>query len=240
PKPGYLRAVRNLADKYGALLIFDEVVSYRLGEGGLAALEGVEPDLMTLGKIIGGGLPVGAYGGREDVMKCFLPAHGVTLSASGTFSGNPLTMTAGAVALRHYRRPEIDRLNRLGDRLRQGLREAAKRAGTPVVFTGGGSFTGYHFTRKAQVENATDSMRTLAEHMPIYDCVHMAALVKGYYLMKKGRFILSTPMNEALVDKTIQDFAEIFTLVKPLCGELLEGTMQGALHAPLHAPAWRG
>ncbi|MDR2679079.1 MAG: aminotransferase class III-fold pyridoxal phosphate-dependent enzyme [Zoogloeaceae bacterium] len=220
PKPGYLRAVRNLADQYGALLIFDEVVSYRLSEGGLAALEGVEPDLMTLGKIIGGGLPIGAYGGRADIMKCFLPAHSAMLSASGTFSGNPMSMTAGAVALHHYPQPEIDRLNRLGDRLRGGLRQAAEKAGIPVVFTGGGSFIGYHFTRKKQVENATDSMRTLARHMSIYDCVHMAALVKGYYLMKKGRFILSTPMDEALVDKTTADFAEIFALIKPLCDAL--------------------
>ncbi|MDR1646696.1 MAG: aspartate aminotransferase family protein [Zoogloeaceae bacterium] len=220
PKPGYLQAVRALADQYGALLIFDEIVSYRLGEGGLAALEGVEPDLMTLGKIVGGGLPIGAYGGREDIMKCFLPAHDAMLSASGTFSGNPMSMTAGATALRHYRKPETDRLNRLGDRLRQGLRQAAKKADVPVVFTGSGSFIGYHFTRKEQVENATDSMKTLAEQMPIYDCVHMAALVRGYYLMKKGRFILSTPMDEALVDQTVRDFAEIFALVKPLCAAL--------------------
>ncbi|MDR1058310.1 MAG: aspartate aminotransferase family protein [Treponema sp.] len=220
PKPGYLKAVRGLADKYGALLIFDEIVSYRLSEGGLELSEGVEPDLVTLGKIIGGGLPVGAYGGKEDIMKSFLPTHHVMLSASGTFSGNPLTMTAGSVALRHYPKPAIDRLNSLGDRLRQGLREAVEKAGIPVVFTGIGSFTGYHFTQKKQVENATDSMKTLAEHMPLYECVHMAALIKGYYLMKKGRFILSTPMDEALVDRTIRDFAEIFSLVKPLCDEL--------------------
>jgi glutamate-1-semialdehyde 2,1-aminomutase len=183
-------------------------------------LEGVEPDLVSLGKIIGGGLPVGAYGGKEDIMKCFLPAHSVMLSASGTFSGNPLTMTAGAAALRYYQKPAIDRLNSLGDRLRQGLREAMERIGMPVVFTGCGSFTGYHFTRKKQVENATDSMKTLAEHLSIYECVHMAALIKGYYLMKKGRFILSTPMDETLVDRTIRDFTEIFSLVKPLCDEL--------------------
>jgi glutamate-1-semialdehyde 2,1-aminomutase len=222
PKPGYLQAVRDLANQHDALLIFDEIVSYRLSEGGLGALEGVEPDLVTLGKIIGGGLPVGAYGGKEDIMKSFLPDHRVMLSASGTFSGNPLTMTAGAVALAHYPKSAIDRLNRLGDRLRQGLREAVEKSGTPVVFTGSGSFTGYHFTRKKQVENATDSMNPLAERMPLYECVHMAALVKGYYLMKKGRFVLATPMNEALVDQTVRDFAEIFALVKPLCDNLPE------------------
>ncbi|MDR0672601.1 MAG: aspartate aminotransferase family protein [Zoogloeaceae bacterium] len=220
PKPGYLRAVRALADQYGALLIFDEVVSFRLGEGGLAAREGVAPDLMTLGKIIGGGLPVGAYGGREDIMKCFLPDHEAMISASGTFSGNPMTMTAGATALRHYPQPAIDRLDRLGDRLRQGLREAAEKVDVPLVFTGIGSFIGYHVTRKEAVENATDSMRTLARRLPIYEALHMAALVRGYYLMKKGRFILSTPMDGALVEKTTRDFAEIFALIKPLCDAL--------------------
>ncbi|MDR2366080.1 MAG: aspartate aminotransferase family protein [Zoogloeaceae bacterium] len=221
PQPGYLRAVRDLADRYGALLIFDEIVSYRLSEGGLAALEGVEPDLTTLGKIIGGGLPVGAYGGREDIMKSFLPAHNVLLSASGTFSGNPLSMTAGATALAHYPKAAIDRLDRLGERLRQGLRAAVEKSGAPVVFTGSGSFTGYHFTRKKRVENATDSMKTLEDHMPLYECVHMAALVKGYYLMKKGRFVLSTAMEETLVETTIRDFDEIFSRVKPLCDDML-------------------
>jgi glutamate-1-semialdehyde 2,1-aminomutase len=221
PKSGYLQGVRDLADKYGALLIFDEIVSYRLHEGGLETREGVKPDLVTLGKIIGGGLPVGAYGGREDIMKSFLPANDVMLSASGTFSGNPLTMTAGAVALQHYQQQDIEKLNALGDRLRTGLAEGIKRAGVPVVLTGTGSFAGYHFTREDPVENATQSMKTLRDHMPLYDCVHMAALVKGYYLMKKGRLILSTPMDEALVDRTVKDFTEIFTMVKPLCEELL-------------------
>jgi glutamate-1-semialdehyde 2,1-aminomutase len=221
PNPGYLKGVRDLADKHGALLVFDEIVSYRLGEGGLAAIEGVEPDLVTLGKIIGGGLPVGAYGGREDIMKSFLPANEVMLSASGTFSGNPLTMTAGAVALQHYQKPQIEKLNALGDKLRGRLAEECTNAGVPVIFTGRGSFMGYHFTRKEKIENATQSMGGLAAYMPVYECVHMAALVKGYYLMKKGRFILSTPMDDALVDTTVKDFTEIFKMVKPLCEKLL-------------------
>jgi glutamate-1-semialdehyde 2,1-aminomutase len=221
PNPGYLKGVRDLADRHGALLIFDEIVSFRLNEGGLETLEGVEPDLVTLGKIIGGGLPVGAYGGREDIMKSFLPSNEVMLSASGTFSGNPLTMTAGAVALQYYQKPQIEKLNALGDKLRNRLAEECTRASVPVVFTGSGSFMGYHFTREAKIENATQSMGGLAAYMPIYECVHMAALVKGYYLMKKGRLILSTPMDDALVERTVKDFTGIFTRVKPLCDRLL-------------------
>jgi glutamate-1-semialdehyde 2,1-aminomutase len=221
PNPGYLKGVRSLADRHEAILIFDEIVSVRLHEGGLQAIEGVEPDMVTLGKIIGGGLPVGAYGGREDIMKSFLPAHSTMLSASGTFSGNPTTMAAGAAALQHYQKPEIDRLNALGDKLRTKLAAELAAADIPVSLTGIGSFTGYHFTREKKVENATQSMKTLKECMPLYECVHMAALTRGYYLMKKGRLILSTPMDEALVDRTVKDFMDIFKLVAPLCKDFI-------------------
>src|SRR3712207_3270207 len=120
--PEYFAAARRLADEHGALLICDEVITLRLAMGGFQEVLGVRPDLTTMGKIIGGGLPVGAFGGREEVMSVFDPRLPDHLHHSGTFNGNLMTMAAGSVALDLLTRGEIERLNALGDRLASGLR----------------------------------------------------------------------------------------------------------------------
>src|SRR5204862_879181 len=108
PQSGYLQAVRELTNKYGALLIFDEVMTgFRLARGGAQELYGITPDITTLGKIIGGGLPVGAYGGSKDLMRNIAPAG--PIYQAGTLSGNPLAMTAGLVTLRRLRDRSIYR-----------------------------------------------------------------------------------------------------------------------------------
>ena len=125
-EPGFLQGLRNLCDRFGALLIFDEVITgFRLAFGGAAAYFGVTPDLVTYGKIIGGGMPVGAYGGRREIMECVSPLGSVY--QAGTLSGNPIAMTAGIETLQQLLvNPSIyDRINEMGQYLADGLRSAS-------------------------------------------------------------------------------------------------------------------
>ena len=131
PASGFLRGLRQIADRHGSLLIFDEVISgFRVGKGGAQQHFGVNPDLTCLGKIIGGGLPVGAYGGRADLMDKVAPAGPVY--QAGTLSGNPLAMTAGVWALENLSARLYQRLAQLGVQLAKGLEEAAREAKVPL------------------------------------------------------------------------------------------------------------
>jgi glutamate-1-semialdehyde 2,1-aminomutase len=131
PAPGYLEGLRELTRRHGALLIFDEVITgFRVARGGAQERYAVTPDLTVLGKILGGGLPVGAYGGRADLMRLVAPEGPVY--QAGTLSGNPLAMAAGLATLRELRPPVYDRLERAGAELEAGLREAAAAAGCAV------------------------------------------------------------------------------------------------------------
>ena len=131
PAPGYLDGLRAATARHGTLLIFDEVITgFRVAHGGAQARYGVTPDLTVLGKIIGGGLPVGAYGGRADLMALVAPEGPVY--QAGTLSGNPLARAAGAATLRELRRDTYDRLEEAGRRLAEGLEQAGRAAGTSV------------------------------------------------------------------------------------------------------------
>jgi glutamate-1-semialdehyde 2,1-aminomutase len=132
PQPGFLAGLRALCDRAGALLIFDEVMTgFRVAPGGAQALYGVRPDLTTLGKVIGGGLPVGAYGGRREIMQLIAPAGPVY--QAGTLAGNPLAMTAGIETLRELQRPDLwEQLEARAGQLATGLAAAAEGAGVPV------------------------------------------------------------------------------------------------------------
>ena len=139
PQPGFLEGLRRLADAHGALLIFDEVITgFRVAYGGAQGLYGVTPDLTCLGKIMGGGLPVGAYGGRREVMSQVSPLGGIY--QAGTLSGNPLAVAAGIACLRQLQRPGTYKtLERLGDQLQQGLRRAAEKANGQITINRTGS-----------------------------------------------------------------------------------------------------
>jgi len=149
PRAGYLQAVRDITSRHGALLIFDEVMTgFRLSRGGAQELYGVTPDITTLGKIIGGGLPVGAYGASRDIMRHVAPAGPVY--QAGTLSGNPLAMTAGLATLRRLRdRGVYEQLERAGARLTAGLAEAAREAGIATVTNRVGSMWTTFFTSEA-------------------------------------------------------------------------------------------
>lgn len=147
PKPDFLPGLRALCDRYGALLIFDEVITgFRLAAGGAQAYFGVRADLVTYGKIIGGGMPVGAYGGRRDLMEQVAPSGPVY--QAGTLSGNPVAMAAGLTQLRILEKsPKIyTRLAEMGGKLARGLRAAAEEAGVPVQVNQIGSLLSVFFT----------------------------------------------------------------------------------------------
>jgi glutamate-1-semialdehyde 2,1-aminomutase len=146
PAPGFLPGLRALCDRHGALLIFDEVITgFRVAQGGAQALYGVRPDLTCLGKVIGGGLPVGAYGGRRDLMEQVAPLGGVY--QAGTLSGNPLAVAAGLATFAALDDPTVyPRLEALGRQLQEGIEGAARRGGIPVTVNRVGSMLTAFFT----------------------------------------------------------------------------------------------
>src|SRR5207248_9889797 len=149
PQEGYLQNVREITQKHNALLIFDEVMTgFRLARGGAQELYSIKPDITTLGKIIGGGLPVGAYGASREIMNNIAPAGNVY--QAGTLSGNPLAMTAGLTTLKRLRQPSVyEQLERAGHRLCDGLSKAAHEAGIETVTNRVGSMWTTFFTRDA-------------------------------------------------------------------------------------------
>jgi len=151
PVDGFLQGLRDICDEYGALLIFDEVMTgFRVALGGAQAIYGVRPDITTLGKVIGGGMPVGAFGGRADVMEQIAPTGPVY--QAGTLSGNPVAMTAGLATLERVAEEGFyERLGTLTTKLTQGLEDAAASAGVPFTTTHLGGMFGFFFSEISPV-----------------------------------------------------------------------------------------
>jgi glutamate-1-semialdehyde 2,1-aminomutase len=157
PAPGFLEGLRALCDRFGALLIFDEVMTgFRVHPGGAAARYGVKPDLVTLGKIIGGGLPVGAFGGRRELLQKLAPVGPVY--QAGTLSGNPLAMAAGLATLRLLDEKLYAGLERYTARLLEGLRAVARAASVPFTTTQVGGMFGLFFTGEASIRRYAQVM----------------------------------------------------------------------------------
>ncbi|MDX6696563.1 MAG: glutamate-1-semialdehyde 2,1-aminomutase [Blastocatellia bacterium] len=202
PREGYLQAVRELTSKGGALLIFDEVMTgFRLARGGAQGVYNVAPDITTLGKIIGGGLPVGAYGASRDIMQHIAPAG--PIYQAGTLSGNPLAMTAGLVTLRRLRDASVyERLERAGARLCEGLGEAAREAGVETVTNRVGSMWTSFFT-SAPVTNWESAAQSDRQRFGKF---FHAMLDEGVYLAPsqfEAGFI-SIAHTDELLDRTIE------------------------------------
>jgi glutamate-1-semialdehyde 2,1-aminomutase len=148
----FLAMLRRVTREIGALLVFDEVISFRLAPGGAQQAFSAEPDLTALGKVIGGGFPVGAVGGRTEIMQVFDPSSGKpALPHGGTFSANPVSMAAGRVAMELLDPAAFDHLDALGRRVREGVAGAFARAGMPGTTTGMGSLVKIHFGETAPV-----------------------------------------------------------------------------------------
>ena len=207
PKPGYLEFLREITTTDGALLIFDEVMTgFRLGWGGAQQRFGITPDLSCFGKIIGGGLPVGAFGGRAEIMDCLAPLGPVY--QAGTLSGNPLAMAAGIASLEELKSSHAyERLESLGAELEVGMRKAARTAGVPVEFNRIGSmFCGYFSDRP--VHNLDEAMRS--DRARFAKFFH-GMLAEGIYFAP-SQFeagFLSTAHSETDIAKTIDAAAKV-------------------------------
>jgi glutamate-1-semialdehyde 2,1-aminomutase len=179
PAPGYLQALREVTNAHGSLLIFDEVMTgFRVALGGAQGLYDIKPDLTTLGKIIGGGLPVGAFGGRKDIMQMLAPLGPVY--QAGTLSGNPLAVTAGLVVLEEISQPGFhERLTGRTAELLSGLKRLADAAGIPFTTTQVGGMFGCYFTERDRIESFDDVMTSNVERFRKY--FHLM-LQQGIYL----------------------------------------------------------
>ncbi|SNB55031.1 glutamate-1-semialdehyde 2,1-aminomutase [Arboricoccus pini] len=195
----FIKAVQTATRAVGALLILDEVISFRLHEGGAQTLFGIEPDLTTLAKIIGGGFPVGAVAGRREVMKVFDHRQGrPALPWSGTFSANPVSMTAGRVSMELLTPAVFARLNALGDLARRRIDETFAAVGVEGHASGVGSMFNLHLTRQP-IEDYRSAWRTPAQAKAMF-ALQTRLVKEGYVISTKGMGFLSTVMDEAIVE----------------------------------------
>lgn len=207
PQPGYLQAARELTEKHGSLLIFDEVITgFRVAPGGAQELYEVKPDLTCLGKIIGGGVPCGAYGGRREIMERLAPLGPVY--QAGTLSGNPLAMTAGLATLREIssRGAELyHRLNQLGDRLASGLSKVFASENVPVQLHRVGSLLTAFITSDL-VTNFTEAQRCDTDH---FRRMFHGLLDREVYIAPSQYecLFVSAAHTEEQIDQTIAAFA---------------------------------
>ena len=211
PEPGFLEGLRELTKENGALLVFDEVMTgFRISYGGAQAHFGVTPDLTTMGKVIGGGLPVGAYGGRADIMGMVAPAG--PMYQAGTLSGNPLAMTAGIKTLELLKQPgTYDRLTATTQKLVAGIKEAAQAAGLPITAGSVSAMFGF-FLCEGPVRNFEEAKATDAER---FGKLHRAMLERGVYLAPSAfeAGFTSLAHSDGDIEATINAFRESFAAV---------------------------
>ena len=198
----YLNALREITREVGALLVFDEVITFRLGYSGAQGLWGIDPDLTTLGKIVGGGFPVGAIAGRKEVMSVFDPRSGKpALPHGGTFSANPVTMRAGLAAMQLLDEAAFTRLNVIGEAVREGVNEAFRRKGVPGGTVGLGSLFKIHFADRP-IRDYRSAYMTEQEtkRQAVFN---LGLLNRGVLAASYGLMALSTPMTDADVDTIV-------------------------------------
>jgi glutamate-1-semialdehyde 2,1-aminomutase len=191
----FLHQVQESAKKVGAIFILDEVQTSRLAPGGLQELEGLKPDLTTLGKFLGGGITFGAFGGRADIMRVYDPREKGSLGHSGTFNNNTLGMTAGYTGLAHVYTPEVCRdFNAMGDKLRHRLQKLSH--GTKMTVTGLGTIVGIHFLHDGKKE--LNSFRDRNEDPDLSMLFWLEMMEAGFWITQRGSLaiILGTPWEE--------------------------------------------
>jgi glutamate-1-semialdehyde 2,1-aminomutase len=212
PQEGFLAGLRRLCDEHGALLIFDEVMTgFRVSYGGAQAAFGVMPDLTCLGKVIGGGLPVGAYGGRKEVMQLVAPAG--PMYQAGTLSGNPLAMAAGLATLAPLKDPAVyAELTARGEQLLAGIRAACEQHDVPVQTGQAGSMFGFFFCATPVFDYASAKKSDTQRFGRVYH----ALLERGVYLAP-SQFeagFLSTAHTEEVIAATVTAFEQALAVAK--------------------------
>lgn len=212
PEPGFLEGLRELCDKHGALLIFDEVMTgFRVARGGAQELYGVTPDLTTLGKVIGGGMPVGAFGGKRDVMEKISPLGPVY--QAGTLSGNPMAMAAGLKTLELICEPHFyENLSTKTEKLVRGLRERAAAAGVPLSTNSVGGMFGIFFT---DADRVTDFAGSTASNQEQFRAFFHAILERGVYLAPSAfeAGFVSAAHTEEHIAATLSAAKEAFSII---------------------------
>ena len=197
---GFLQGMRALTEELGVLLIFDEVQSLRVAPGGAQDRFDVVPDITALGKIIGGGMPVGAFGGREDIMALYDPSEGgAVIGHAGTFNANPMTMVAGEITVNHLTPEVYKRFDRLGEMLREKLRAVFGELDVPAQVTGVGSLFGIHFTS----DEITDYRSVIRGDRQMKKALFTGLLNEGILLQTGAAGALNTLTTEEDVDTLV-------------------------------------
>lgn len=209
-RDGYLKFLRKVTKENGVLLILDEVQSLRLAWGGVQKMHEIKPDITTMGKFIGGGYPVGAFGGREDLMQLCHPKAPKILH-SGTFHGNPITATAGVATLEQLNATEIDKINKLGESFADGVRAVFKRLNIKGQVTGIGSLQNIHFSDRPMIDwrSAREANKELL-HL-----FYLAMLERGIFSMTRGLYITSTPMTQKEIHTAVEAVNDVMLELKP-------------------------
>jgi glutamate-1-semialdehyde 2,1-aminomutase len=206
PAEGFLQFLREETQRRGIVLIFDEVISFRVAWGGAQERFGIRPDLTTLGKVIGGGLPVGAFGGRRDIMEFYDPRKtGPRISQGGTFNANPVTMAAGVATLNALTPEAYARLDALGDRLRGGLARLFSNTRRKGQVTGVGSLLWLHWT----TETLTDYRSTRSKDAETALRVFVGLINEGILLTQRGLGACSLAMSDEDVDRFVNALARV-------------------------------
>lgn len=208
-EPAFLEAIRSWTRKNGSLLVLDEVITFRSTHGGLQMRFGVEPDLTAMGKMIGGGFPVGAIAGRADVMDLMNPnGERYLFPHSGTFSANPISMVAGLAAMRDFDEPAVARLNKLAERAMQGIDDAARATGARACVTGAGSILRVHM-KDAPPRNFREAFLSPEENLRLKALLdHL--FDAGFVMINTCTAMLSTPMTEVEIDALVAACSEGF------------------------------
>ncbi|GLI82750.1 glutamate-1-semialdehyde 2,1-aminomutase [Rossellomorea marisflavi] len=211
PKPGFLEGLREVTEQYGSLLIFDEVMTgFRVGYNCAQGYFGVTPDLTCLGKVIGGGLPVGAYGGKAEIMEQIAPSG--PIYQAGTLSGNPLAMTAGLETLKQLTPESYEEFGRIADRLQDGLNTLAEKYGIPHTINRAGSMIGLFFTD----EEVSNYEGAKSSDLEMFSNYYREMAHNGVFLPPsqfEGLF-LSTAHSDEDIDKTLEAAEAAFKKIK--------------------------
>lgn len=218
----FIEAVYNWTRKNSALLVFDEVVTLRVNHGGAQESYSVKPDLTAMGKIIGGGFPVGAFGGRADVMKVLDPREAKLLFPhSGTFSANPITMTAGYIALKHFDKEAVNKLNALTKKAIDQIEEVVRITDVPVSVTGAGSMFRLHLT-STPPDNYRDAYQSKEVTGLINELLDILYYEEKILMINTLACMFSTALTVSDVDKLSEAMLRAFRKLKPKIDNLLK------------------